>query len=272
MVDTSRPTSIPGVSTFHRREEWQNPLLPVNGPSPTMDEWTHLALHYTAADDLIDGDPGEHAEDLPAYLRAIQRDYETNRKYSVGYGFAVDWLGGVWEIRGFDIKHAANLHWNEETCTVLCLVDGADPLTPEALASVNAIYAEADRRAGIHLRPVGHRDIGATACPGEGIYAQIQAGAVRPLAVVEPEPPAPPPEPEPPTPEEDDDMTDLLTIWLDKTNGGENAVYLIGLGGVTHLDGKTYNRYKAAGVQEVEGVNAEVSKSYRRVARGITEA
>lgn len=140
MADQSRPTSIPGVETFHRREAWQDPKMPVVGPSPTMDQWDTFPLHYTAADNLIDGDPGEHAEDLPAYLRAIQRDYTLNRGYSIGYGFAVDWLGGVWELRGYDIRNAANRGWNHRTGPVLCLVDGDDPLTPEALWSVRALH------------------------------------------------------------------------------------------------------------------------------------
>ena len=170
--------SVPGV-TFHRREVWQNPALPVSGP-PMM--WTRIdttPLHYTAADDLIDGDPGEHAEDLPAYLRAIQRDYK-RRGYSVGYNFAVDWLGGVWELRGFDFKCAANRGWNGRTVAVLCLVDGADPLTAEALEAVRKIIAETDRRAGRVTNVVPHSAIGATQCCGDGIRGQISAGLVTP--------------------------------------------------------------------------------------------
>lgn len=185
-ADTSRPLSIPHVETFHRREAWQDPALPVTGPAPTMDEWDTFPLHYTAADDLIDGDPGEHAEDIPAFLRAIQRDYKTNRGYSIGYGFAVDWLGGVWELRGYDIKNAANLGWNHRTGPILCLVDGQDPLTDEALHSVCALLTEANRRTGRQLDLVGHRDIGATLCPGGGIYGQIQLGLVHPLPEEDP--------------------------------------------------------------------------------------
>lgn len=215
MVDQSRPTSIPGVETFHRREAWQDPNLPVTGPAPTMSQWDTFPLHYTAADNLIDGDPGEHASNLPAYLRAIQRDYKVNRGYSVGYGFAVDWLGGVWELRGYDIKNAANRGWNHRTGPVLCLVDGADPLTAEALWSVRALYREAIRRTGRYLDLVGHRDIGATACPGDGIYQQIAAGLVTPLTDAELNPRPQPPEVIPPT---EDDMATYVRYanWADQ--------------------------------------------------------
>lgn len=185
MVDASRPIAIPGVQTLHRREDWQSPSEPVKGPAPTLEQVDTFPLHYTAADNLIDGDPGEHASMLPQYLRNIQHSYITNRGYSIGYGFAVDWLGGVWELRGYDIKNAANLGWNHRTLPVLCLVDWQDPLTSEALWSVRALYREANRRTGRSLNDVGHRDIGSTRCPGDGIYAQIQQGLVTPLTDAE---------------------------------------------------------------------------------------
>lgn len=228
-VDQSRPTSIPGVETLHRREVWQDPKLPVTGPKPTMAQWDTFPLHYTAAVNLPDGDLGEFQYQIKPYLQAIQRDYTTNRGYSIGYGFAVDWLGGVWELRGYDIKNAANLNWNHRTGPILCLVDGADPLTAEALWSVNALYAEANRRTGRTLSLKGHRDIGATACPGGGIYAQIQSGAVRPLTAAELYPPVAPEPIEPPPliiPEEDD-MTPVVpevTVDTRINKGGRRLI------------------------------------------------
>jgi len=171
--------TVSGV-TYHPREVWQSPSQPVKGPAFDWSKIDTLPLHYTAADDLIDGDPGESADDLPGYLRAIQNHYLTKRGYSVGYNFAVDWLGGVWEIRGFDYKCAANRGWNERAVAVLCLVDGADPLTAEAVKSVRKILAETNRRAGRSLTVRPHSEIGSTACPGDGIRRQIKANEFTP--------------------------------------------------------------------------------------------
>lgn len=171
--------TVPGV-TYHGRESWQDPRYPVFGPYDDPANNDTVVVHYTAADDLIDGDPGEHAEDLPAYLRNMQYSYVTQRGYSLGYSFAVDWLGGVWQIRGWEFQSAANRGHNGHTLPVLMLVDGADPATPEAVAAVRKIVAEAERRFGRELTVVGHRDIGATACPGEGLYRQVQAGVFYP--------------------------------------------------------------------------------------------
>lgn len=171
---------IDGV-TFHQRVSWQDPRYPVTGPALSWGSRIDTTpLHYTAADDLIDGDPGESAEDLPAYLRAMQRSYVTVRKYSLGYNFAVDWIGGVWEIRGFDIACAANRGWNHRSVAILCLVDGQDPMTPEAVESVRRLLAEIDRRAGRATIVRPHSEIGATQCCGDGIRAQIAAGLITP--------------------------------------------------------------------------------------------
>ena len=189
---------IPGVETVHPRESWVDPAYPVTGP-PSPDADIHIAvIHYTAADDLIDGDPGEHAEDLPAYFRSMQRYYVTHptRGYSLGYRWGVDWLGGVWQIRGWEFKSAANAGWNNVTEPILVLVDGNDPATDEAVDSVRKIIAESQRRSGRTFAIKGHGQLRAetgvgtaTSCPGVGLQAQIGAGVFSPQIVRPPPPP-----------------------------------------------------------------------------------
>lgn len=172
--------------TYHKREDWQDPRYPVFGPVDNINDNDTVVLHYTAADDLIDGDPGEHAEDLPQYLRNMQYYYVTQRGYSLGYSFAVDWLGGVWQIRGWEFQSAANRGHNNHTLPILLLVDGDDPATSFAVAAVQDLVEQAKIRYGRDLVIVGHQDIGATGCPGAGIQAQIEAGVFEPRPVVPP--------------------------------------------------------------------------------------
>lgn len=184
--------TIPGV-TFHPRHEWQDPAKPVSGPYPYKagQVWTAV-LHYTAALNLPDGDPGE-STDIGAYLRQIQASYINGRGYSLGYSFAVDYLGGVWEIRGFDWRPAANngdfgeykdINFNAYSLPILCLVDGADRLTDAAAHAVKQVQAEGWRRtkqAGGSWRsfsPQRHSDSDWTACPGDGIGRDIDEGRV----------------------------------------------------------------------------------------------
>lgn len=175
---------------LHTRDEWEDPAYPVDGPRAIWENITTVALHYTGADDVIDGDPGEAWDRMDDYLRAIQQSYVTQRGYSVGYMFAVDQRGHVWQLRGWEYKSAANRGWNHCTLPILFLVDGGDMASPMAVRSANLVITEGERRAGRRLVVKPHKDIGATACPGVGITAQQRAGVFHSV-VVNP-PPKPP--------------------------------------------------------------------------------
>ena len=192
--------TIPGVPVLHVRESWIDKCFPVIGPAQNMANITQPVAHYTAAVNLIDGDPGESVDNIPAYLRAINRDYWKNRKntspttlcgvdqpgYAIGYCFAVDYLGGAWELRGFDVRGAANAGHNTYTFPILFLVDGADAMTPAAAATARNIWREAKRRSGrgdFKNRPLGHGELfettgtgTPTACPGAGVLGQLHDG------------------------------------------------------------------------------------------------
>ena len=163
------------------RSEWQDPKLPVNGSKIIWKTIDTVAIHYTADDDLIDGDPGEDWASIPAYLRAIQKSYETSRGYSVGYNVAVDQRGGAWELRGFDIKCAANKGHNDHTWAILVLVDGTDPASVAAQQTIRELVALAETHADRALAIKGHCQLPAsTACPGVGLLGQIIDGVFRP--------------------------------------------------------------------------------------------
>lgn len=191
---------IPGVEVVPRAA-WLGAVRPFAGPALVLAWVNTFVLHYTAAKNVPDGDPGELGK-VRGFLANMAAYYWRARMYALGYNFAVDHLGVVYELRGFDIRCAANKGWNERSIAVLCLVDGDDPMHPAMLRSVNAIYAEIDRRTGRACALKGHSDIGATACPGNGIRSQISDGAVRP----EPISPAPPAPITPPTTTGDRDM------------------------------------------------------------------
>ena len=214
---------IPGAETVHAREVWQDPSFPVFGPTDNPANNDVVVCHYTASDNLIDGDPGEHAENLPAYIRAMQRSYALNRGFSLGYLWAVDWLGGIWQIRGWEYQSAANAGHNDHTTPVLVLVDGNDRATDEAAASIRCIVAEAARRSGRPQSIKGHgqlrRETGigtATACCGTGLQSQIDAGVFVPR-------PTPPPLPQ--------GDTEMIAIRFDRGAGAWTGLIYTG----THL-------------------------------------
>lgn len=191
---------IDGV-TFHPRSTWESPTQPVVWPGVYVPPPHALSLvdtyvfHYTAALDLPDGDPGENADDVPGYLRAINADYYRRHGFSIGYSFALDWLGGVWELRGYTWRPAATggkltgrQTFNRYTLAVLCLVDGSDALTPDAAAAARRLVADAERRCGRQLELGPHSRYDRTACCGDGIRAQLAAGLLDPDPVPTPFP------------------------------------------------------------------------------------
>lgn len=194
MHPDTRPSSIPGVETFHRREAWQEAHLPVTGPRIAWSTIDIVAVHYPWAEPTAGG--LDDIVKVREFLRRTQRDYVLRRGYSIGYSFAVDWLGGVWELRGFDIRCAANRTVNPRTIAVQVLVDWDGPATGLALASVRAIHLEVERRAERECPSLGHNmlpdpdsptGVVRTSCAGVGISAQIAAGLTTPDRTAPPE-------------------------------------------------------------------------------------
>jgi hypothetical protein len=161
--------------TFDKyRRDWVDPKVPVSGPVFNAGSVTHVSLHYTSATRVN--------RDTAQYLRSINSDYTRNRGYSIGYNAAVDQDGVTWELRGFDFQGAANKGANNYTFAILCLVDGASPANAKMIEGIRRVIDQVNARCNGSL-VVGHRDVGATACPGEGLYNQIRAGVFNPVTI-----------------------------------------------------------------------------------------
>ncbi len=173
---------------LHPRTAWQLSSMPVVGPPCPVNDIVQVAIHYTASPKV---DPF-----TASYLRAIHRDYTVNRGYSIGYNFAVCQLGRAWQLRGVDIKCAANKGRNHDTLAILVLVDGDDPANERMINTIRELVTLIRSVAPNARRIVGHRQIGATACPGAGLFAQVISGMFEPTAA----PPAPVPAPAPSPP------------------------------------------------------------------------
>jgi hypothetical protein len=215
---------IPGVETFHPREVWEpngidawygKYLLGAYGDlrrasafhrqPRTLDITgvTHIATHYTAAINLPDGDPNEiqsGVDGIRSLLAATHYSYLASRTdggyrrlsddrlfpgYPLGYSFAIDWLGGVWEINGWDYQPAATNQWNEEALAWLMLTDRADAGSELMWRSHRALSREALRR-GAKIAPERVWSHGwfaertgtgtPTGCCGDALEDQINAG------------------------------------------------------------------------------------------------
>jgi hypothetical protein len=215
---------------IHRRDEWVNPAQPFTGVINGDGEMYHAPafLGWSRIDDVVihyPGVTGAIGTDPVAVLRNMHNDYLMNRGYALGYGFAVDLKGEVWEVRGDTFTNAANkgdeLHhhvgWNDHSISILILVGQQDAANAAQVKTTNALIDELERRNGGPLNLMWHAQGQSTDCAGAGIIDQLQRGVIaaglsgatgQPSTPRQPPPVIPntPPPGNRPTDEEEDDM------------------------------------------------------------------
>lgn len=156
---------------LHSRQEWQLSTNPVKGPAmPPLGSFVDNVCHYP-------GSPATTNFSNPvAMLRAIQSDYTRNRGYSIGYSFAIDLNGEVWELRGLDIKPAATAGYNDKGLATFFMVPGAPPANDKQIRAFVELHVDLlEKRTNKQLGIYGHGQRGTTPtpCPGAGIMEQL---------------------------------------------------------------------------------------------------
>jgi len=136
------------------------------------DRVTMFVLHHTT------GTYASHAT-----VRSIQAFHQgPERKWAdVGYNFLIAPTGEIFEGRGWGYAGAHARGHNSASIGVAYIGDGSKSVPEAAKRSILLLAAEADRRFG-KLKRVGHRDVGATACPGDVLYQWWISGPSLPSA------------------------------------------------------------------------------------------
>lgn len=204
------------VGTFrfitHDREEWQVPSRPIRGPLPTPELVHWCVCHWPGASNNWKPDT-----DVASHLRWANDLYlnDPNRGYSYGYSFVVGpnpikWdadpvVFDTWEVRGFDIRPAANNgdfppwsnfhdpNFNGRSLPIQIMCSVAYPATPDQRLQFRWMAALADQVYGEVLTVQPHRLSDQTSCPGDFLAAAIPSLTVRPSDPTPPPPPPPPP-------------------------------------------------------------------------------
>lgn len=120
--------------------------------------------------------------DAAANLRAIMEFHTSappkGRGWAdIGYHFAIDPAGRVWELRSVKFQGAHVKNHNAGNLGVVCLGNfDLHPLPQEQFAALRKLVAMAGRRCGV-LRIYGHRDLAdnATSCPGAYLWSQLKS-------------------------------------------------------------------------------------------------
>ncbi|GLZ13160.1 hypothetical protein Acsp04_33950 [Actinomadura sp. NBRC 104425] len=108
--------------------------------------------------------------------RQIQDHHmDSNGWADIGYNFLVDVMGRIYEGRGWLVVGAHATGHNTSGIGV-CMIGRNGDATTAAENAIRWLYDEAVRRAGRSLKKLGHRDVTATSCPGDQLYAWVRAG------------------------------------------------------------------------------------------------
>lgn len=161
---------------LHPRSDWQTPDVVGRWQRHTWQDPAKVigvAWHYPGAPHLA---PTDNDAEVAALIRAMDADYVRSRGYNLGYSFVIAWDGDVWVVRGLTDKCAANGNamTNEHYLGVLFLTpDLTTPPNGAQLGAARDLVGYVRQWSPTAVVNVGHRDLYATACPGDGTYALL---------------------------------------------------------------------------------------------------
>jgi len=151
------------------RAAWLPAGSPFNGPAFERNRIDRIVIHYIGT--------AKAPRNFQSWmLNTHNSTMSRTPSYVYMYNAAVDLDGNVWQGRGVDLRNAANKETNSTTYSIVVGVDGQNPANPAQVEAVRRAVADVRQFCGRKLAIVGHRDVAATSCPGDGIYHQVRAG------------------------------------------------------------------------------------------------
>jgi hypothetical protein len=140
---------------------------------------THLFLHHAA---------GSFPSGVEA-MRRIQKFHQDSRGWAdFAYSFGVSEDGQIFEGRGWGAQGGHTKGWNTRSVAICYLGWGTSAPSEPVKQAILWLADEADRHFGRKLVRQGHRDVGATACPGDGLYGWWRTNPTLPKVEPEPDP------------------------------------------------------------------------------------
>jgi hypothetical protein len=133
--------------------------------------FSRLTIHHTGLYVNTSTARNSVARDMQGVLAAHVR----LRYGDIGYHFAVDYSGCVWEGRSLAHQGAHVSGANEHNIGVVLLGNFERQRPAQAqMSALRSLVSALTQRYGISSRRIyGHRDLGATACPGRYLYPGV---------------------------------------------------------------------------------------------------
>lgn len=136
-----------------------------------------VAIHYPAAGNVTYR--GRTREQVAALLRGWRSFHVNTRGWAdIGYNFAIDGQGRIWDLTGFNIGAHAGAIGNPTRVGVLFIVGNNEQPSAAMLAAFRDLRAHVVARYPKATAVEGHQQVpgNATACPGAPIMALIRSG------------------------------------------------------------------------------------------------
>jgi hypothetical protein len=114
---------------------------------------------------------------VAAEIDAVYGGHRRQKYGDIAYHFVVDYAGRVWEGRSLAYQGAHVSHQNARNLGIL-LLGNFEQQSPssESITAISELVPRLRDRFGIKRhRLYGHRDLGASACPGKHLYPHVVA-------------------------------------------------------------------------------------------------
>ncbi len=143
-----------------------------------LGDCTAITVHHSG---FPEGFTSTAMADVAANLRAIMEFHTSappnGRGWAdIGYHFAIDPAGRVWELRSITFQGAHVKNHNAGNVGIVCLGNfDVHPVPQYQLAALRQLVTMIGQRCEV-LRIFGHRDLAdnATSCPGEDLWLQLK--------------------------------------------------------------------------------------------------
>lgn len=177
---TSRPstgTATPSPATgVIPRSRWTS-AAPRDWLADPMGSVRRITVHH----DAIDPMPGTGTDDVARRLDSIRRSHLGRGWADIGYHYAIDPAGRVWEGRPLRLQgaHVADQNPNNLGIVMLGNFERQTP-TPQAIEALDRLIAGEMRKYRISIGEVRtHREMAPTACPGRHLQLAMDRTRTR---------------------------------------------------------------------------------------------
>ena len=162
------------MATILPRTAWTTANNGRAGRSLSPSRVTGITLHWPTGGNML----GLSKDQIAAKLRGWRAAHMAKTWADIGYNYAVDGSGRIWNLTGNNVgAHAGgNGSGNTNSVGVLLVIGQSETPNAAMIQGVKELHTELRKSLTKATKVYGHRDWVGTECPGAAVYAAIKAG------------------------------------------------------------------------------------------------